>query len=564
MSHMLFATAAVLAFADAFAWGPGHDTTVRCILEKMPAEWRERFKPEWMKDYIRASHLPDRGTADMLLEEDVAWFKKTIGMKDVRDTYIFHENWNLPALLSRLVRAVRTGDDRSVFMYLAIMSHTIVDPAACNHDPIVHVFTYMWGKDALNVFPETDRKLPVDFVFAEHDADTKAVLSRRLAALEIRPLQVSSREKFCEDMMRWDAEAVEVCSAASQRIIENGVEWMMGGDAGAKRRSADALCDIGLWGVERTLQLFETARSIAESGEFEVTPELIAKCKEWSKADAALIASRPMENDTFARPYFPEAGRPVRFAVMYDPTAHMHKSVFAPGGRPLGCQVVGSLKKIRPGLNAGLFDARRFAREGLDPAATPYAMVFRNVWPYCGFDAKAFLAKLEEYKKVGGTVIWVDGRPPAFVLGAAATDAMSDGGMKDGYCKPAYPAPLGEMLSCSLAWTGPGGEKEWRYRRAPSGHAGWYWHGSPWRFDAAKLPPEARAIIEFRAPGRTFTTGIAVPGAVYIPFNAIFPYCLTDETPSFEPFRLSLDSAGETVMRRIIDGACKDRKGLRR
>lgn len=55
----------------------------------------------------------------------------------MRDTYIFHENWNLPALLSRLVRAVRTGDDRSVFMYLAIMSHTIVDPAACNHDPIV-------------------------------------------------------------------------------------------------------------------------------------------------------------------------------------------------------------------------------------------------------------------------------------------------------------------------------------------------------------------------------------------------------------------------------------------
>ena len=86
----------------------------------------------------------------------------------------------------------------------------------------------------------------------------------------------------------------------------------------------------------------------------------------------------------------------------------------------------------------------------------------------------------------------------------------------------------------------------------PTGMAGWTWHGSPWRFDPAKLPKEAKPILEVRTTDRTFVTGVAVPGAVYLPYNALFPYCLTDEKPSLSPFALSLDSAGEEVLGNVL------------
>ena len=559
---ILAAAVAIVAVAfsplSAFAWGPGHDTVARCILEKLPPEWRARFKSEWKKPYLEASHLPDRGRASLLKAEDLEWLTANCGFKG--DTYAFHYPPCLVGATERLVHAIRTGDDYSVFIYLATISHSIADPVACNHDPIIHVFTYIWCANALNVLPSTGRSMPVDFAFAEHDADTREVLASRLAALTVPvvPKDITAESLFAQ-MLSWEYRALDTCSATSHRIVENGAKWMATGDAKSKREAADALCDLGLWGVERTLYVFDAARHLAAAGEIDVTPETIERWCKAAKTNDAAVASRPMENDSFARPYFPEKGRPMRFAVFYDPTAHMDKSVFCAFAAPLACQVVGSLKKIRPDFNAGLFDARVFAREGLDPFAVPYVMVFKRVIPWRNFDVKGFNTRLAEYKKAGGTVIWVEGCPPDYIIGAEVRRAMSDEGLRDGYCKPAFPVSLDELTSCSLALVGQGEEKAWHYRRKPTGKAGWTWHGSPWRFDPAKLPKGAKPILELRTPDRTFVTGVAVPGAIYLPYNALFPYCLTDEKPSLSPFALSLDSVGEA----ILDNVLKEQKNSR-
>ena len=551
MKKILCIFAAMFA-GGALAWGPGHDVVARCVLEKLPAEWRARFKPEWMKPYLAASHLPDNGSLKLLRPEDLEWLRANCGLKD--KAFPLHYPPGFLGEVTRLVHAIRTGDDYSVFIYLSSISHAIADPAACNHDPIIHILTYTWGGEGLNLLPKTGRPLPVDFVFAEHDADTRAVLARRLAALKVPdvPQNITAEALFAQ-MLRWDCLAMEPCCAVSQRIIESGSAWMTTGDAAAKCAAADALCDLGLWAVERTLYVFAAARRLAAQGEIEFTPERLARFKDEARTNDVDIIARPMENDSFARPYFAEKGRPIRFAALYDPTAHMASSVFCAGGRQLACQVVGSLKKIRPDLNAGLFDVRAFARDGLDPAVTPCVMVFQRVVPWRRFDVNAFSKRLKKYKESGGMVIWVEGRPPEYVLGKDVVKAMSDEGLRDGYCKPAFPVPLDEILSCSLAWVGPGGERVWPYRRKPNGRAGWTWHGSPWRCDRAKLPSDVKPILEFRAPGgRTFTTGVIALGAVYLPYNALFPYCLTDEKPSFAPFSLSLDSAGEAILRAVL------------
>ena len=553
MTRQIAVAIVAIAFAplSVFAWGAGHDTVARCVLEKLPSEWRARFKSEWMKPYLEASHLPDNGRASLLPPADLEWLTVNCGFDG--KTYALHYPPCFVGATARLVHAIRAGDDYAVFIYLASISHVIADPVACNHDPIIHTLTYTWSSTGLDVLPDTGRPLPVDFAFAEYDADTRAVLSRRLVALKVPavPKAITAEALFAQ-MLSWEYRALDKCSATSHRIIENGAKWKATGDADAKREAADALCDLGLWSVVRTLYVFDAARRLAAAGEIDVTPESIERWCKAAKANEAAVASRPMENDSFARPYFPEKGKPMRFAVFYDPTAYMDKSVFCAFAAPLSCQVVGSLKKIRPDLNAGLFDARAFAREGLDPSAVPYVMVFKRVIPWRNFDVKGFNARLAEYKEAGGTVIWVEGCPPDFVVGAEVRRAMSDEGLRDGYCKPAFPVPLDELMSCSLAWVGKGGEKAWPYRRKPTGKAGWDWNGSPWRFDREKLPKEAKPIVELRTPERTFVTGVAVPGAVYIPYNALFPYCLTDEKPSLAPFCLSLDSVGEAILERIL------------
>jgi hypothetical protein len=199
-----------------------------------------------------------------------------------------------------------------------------------------------------------------------------------------------------------------------------------------------------------------------------------------------------------------------------------------------------------------LWDVRKFTQEGLDPSVTPYVMVFIHVKAWRGFDVKAFHDRLKDYKQRGGKVVWVDGMPPEYILSPAVTATMTDDGHHDEYCKPAFPVPLDEIMSCSLALIESGNEKVWPYRRKPTGMAGWYWHGSPWHFDVTKLPQNVKPIVELRTLVGTFTTGVIAPGAAYIPYNSLFPYCLTAETPPFSPFHLTLDSAGETVLLAIL------------
>jgi hypothetical protein len=238
---------------------------------------------------------------------------------------------------------------------------------------------------------------------------------------------------------------------------------------------------------------------------------------------------------------------------MYSPIDHMVGSVFDVVARPVGCQIIGSLKARRPELNASLMDAREFAKMGLDPKVTPIIVIFRRVTDYRRFDAKGFEEKLRVYAKAGGKVIWINGKPPAYLIGAEALQALRDVDRKDGYCKPCYPVPLDELMTSFVAWVGPGEKHAWKYVHKPVNVAGWHWVGAPQWFERSELPKDVVPLIELRAHRRTFLTGIASGSCAYIPLNAIFPFCITDDRPEFDPFVLRLDSAGEEILLAILD-----------
>lgn len=540
--------------STAGAWGGGHNVVGHCLLGKMPAEWRTRFKEEWRRDFEHATHLPDRGSLSLLPAADVEWFRANCGLKD--DSFVFHRLLPVYGCVDRLVHALRTGDDRAVFIYLASISHSIADPAACNHDPIIHLPTYVWSHGALGVMPKGKRGFPVDFDFAERDAETKARLAQRLEELPLWEVPPDlTPERLYAQIARWEVLAAEPCSRVSQTILENGAKWVETGDETAKLAASDALTELGFWSVQRTLYVFAAARMWAAKGEITRPAADLKAIVAQQGTNEVEVIGRTVADDSFARPYLAEQGRPSRVRVLYDTTAHMASSVLSPLNRPLGCQIVGSLKRIRPDLNAGLMNVRDFAAKGLDPREAPVVVMFRGAIGYRRFDVKGFNARMKEFLAAGGKVVWISGQAPADVFGAATAKAMSDGGRRDGYCKPAYPvSSLDVLLKSSFAWTGPGERKVWAWRRRPTGSAGWFWQGSPHVFDVTKLPPEAKPVAEIRSPEGVVAMAVQTPRAVYLPVCALFPYCLTEEKPQLVPFRLALDSAGETMLLNVLRG----------
>lgn len=556
---MLFGALALMLASAGWAWGGGHDTVARCVLRKLPDEWQAKLKPEWKRAYFGASHLPDNGNPKLLKPEDLAWLREHCGLKD--SMAALHKGLPVYGEIERLVNALRAGDDYSVFIYLASLSHSIADGAACNHDPIIHMLTYTWSAEGspqgrgLPVLPKTGREWPIDFSFVERDADTKAVLARRLEALVVpEPPADVTLERLFALVDRWEVLSMECNNQNSGRIIDAGAKWVGTGDVAAKREAADALCNLGLWPVERTLYLFKAALLLASRPDFAPMPRAAKEAVLAGKGTNEVeLLRRPMANDSFARPYFAEPGRPSRVRVMYSPIDHMASSVFDPVARPVGCQIVGSLKKCRPELNASLMDAREFAKDGLDPAVTPAIVIFRRVTGYHGFNAQGFEKNLRAYAKAGGKVVWINGRPPEWLIGKETLKALRDADRKDGYCDPKFPVELDGILESSVAWVGSGEKRAWKYVHKPVNRAGWQWVGSPQWFEPSELPKDAVAFTELRTPDRTYLTGVASGGCAYVPLNAVFPFCLTDERPELDPFYLRLDSAGEAVILGIIE-----------
>ena len=226
---------------SAWAWGSGHDTVGRCVLKKLPPEWQAKFKPEWMNEYLRDTHYPDEGDLNRIRPEELDWLCKYSDLSVKRMLEPLHNGVPVYGVIERLVHAIRTGDDRLAFFYLALLSHAIADGAACNHDPIIHQLTYTWVPEGtpegrgLAVLPKTDRDIPFDFAFTESDADTKAVLARRLDALTVpEPPADITLERVFELIDRWHELSMEVNNANTGRIIDAGTRWLSRGDVAAK------------------------------------------------------------------------------------------------------------------------------------------------------------------------------------------------------------------------------------------------------------------------------------------------------------------------------------------
>ncbi len=188
MKRLLVVCVALCAGFSACAWGIGHETTVRAILKRLPAEVSLRMKPEWIPLWEEASHLPDNVRHDILTQPDRGILEKA-GWKGMS----LHEDSFRFKMFDLLVEDIRRGDDYSAFMMIAALSHVIADSAACNHNPIVQCSECIWGKQGLNLMSGID----CDFSVVEKTPAMRAVFDRRIAAVPVPVLPDKMGSEHC-------------------------------------------------------------------------------------------------------------------------------------------------------------------------------------------------------------------------------------------------------------------------------------------------------------------------------------------------------------------------------
>ena len=541
---------ALLTAVTAFGWGPGHDTVARCLLQRLPDELASRMTPEWKAVYEEASHLPDAGSTNILVAADREPLR-TLGWTGGLE---LHQNPFRFELFNRLVDAIRRDDAYSQFMLLAALSHVNADPAACNHNPVVQCASYIWGIEGLCIYPY----LGLDFAAVEKSDVMRAVMDRRLKAVPEPVLPANLTYRACyEYLVRLQWDAAELCNGRGADVMAFSAA-LKAGDKSAEEGLAEALCDLGMYAVEKTLWCYAAARRLARE-KAEPPEDFDAKALV-ARVEAERIPAflkRPFGADGHLKPFLPEPGVRYDVLVLADSIAHMNKGVLSPASRILAPQAVGSLRHVRPDLRSALVDIRDVRDGRLDPSVTKLLVVFGEAFePFLGFDNEGLKKEIVAFARKGGKVLWVNGVPPeglADGVRAAMTEPNPNG---PSYCNERYWVPQRELAGTTLAWTA-GQPVSFAYVRRPTGMAGWYWEGSHIAFDSAKMPSDVQVLMTFSAPELSCVVGVAwpreAPAFVYLPSAAFFPYVLTREKPSLTHFELRFDTAGEDFLLRAVD-----------
>lgn len=535
MKRIIIWSAQIVALM-AWGWGSGHNTVGEAVMQKLPAEWQERPLGEYQKEVRHAAHFPDNGKWDLMPAVDREYFVAQ-GYKP--GAYQFHHNKARVEAFNRLVEALRAAkvsgkDDveanwRVIFWTMAL-SHSIADMAACNHDPLVHMGQYAWGKGGLGVMDTHG----LDFYWCTETEIGRKVLARRVAALKppklpkrLTPLEV--QVTLCN--YEWDAIS----------FFRMSCDLLEGATAGEEKYEslAERLCDLGLWGVERTLWLFAAAQKFAAKPEpmpFD-WPTIEAKTNEYGRK---VLAAHTIKCDQMTRGLRANGGEQI--LIIYDAAGRFGSGILSAFERYLSCAIAGSLKRA-----AALIDAREVGAHGVPKNTKVLIVPGAKLNNWFGFEGKTLREEIVKFHQRGGGVIWIDGTPDERITGSDFKKLRRMNPTKPGYCKPVFPVAMDELMASRIKLVPR--KSEWKFERRPTGSAGWIWDSSPYYFMPDALPAGYKTFAELVTPSATYAFAIAAPRFVYLPVITLMPYVLTQERPTCQPhFLPQLDSAGRAII----------------
>lgn len=524
----------------AFAWGPGHDTLARAVAVRLPEPWKNRLQdPGTLRQFIKDGHYPDSFEpfdAARIGEKGMRYLED---MK-MKTRYSLHSDAGRAVAFSLMVEAMRDDNADRVFLWFAALLHSAADMPACNHDPLIHAITYIWGEKDWNLNIPMNREGCVDLAWVEKYDWSKTIFEQRLDAARIADDGADAEEAMLRVML-YGFEGTDAASPYNRTIVEDGTRWAVEKDREAGERLAEAISRLGLWAAVRGIRDFEAALRLAKRDDFKRYDERLSP--EFNRRADEILRKVVLANDSVAKNFLPDdKTKSPAVAVLYEPIWRMNEGMFGFNDRLQACQIVGSLRTLkRP---AGLVDIREFQERGIPdvskfPLLVVSAQSFNN---YRILKRDVLCRQFKDYLERGGKILWIGGTKPPREIAPQMHVALKT------QAQSSFPFPVEKTLEQVIAWEASGEPKvQWRFTRPLKGKAGWSWPRNPGYFESDERDA-FKIFLRVAGPEGTFEIGAASDSVVYLPNYAVFPYVLTEEKPELAPLKIELDATGNFLL----------------
>lgn len=538
-SGLLLTLLLALLPASMMAWGPGHDDVAREIHLRLPDWLRQRLDPALVKRFIgEFSHFPDSfATLDAQLvgEDGIA----RLAAQGVVKRYDLHSDRGRAAGFIELVHALRADDAARTAFWVAALSHSTADMAACNHDPLVCQVVCDWAperrlRDRGGV--ALQQVLPLLDLGCLRSPEDRAALTAAIAAQTLADGGDDS-QAYLQTVMGYGLEGSAWCASRGHAVLA-GALGRAAGDAAATASHRQALAELGAWAVVRTLRDLAVAERLARAGTVPVLDQAALEAA-GARFDAGTRARRLADEPLFAPLLRPLAG-PVRVAVVLEPTWRMEQAVLGFGDRVLAAALCRTLAAA--GTAYATIDVRDLLTAGApDPAQAPLLAVSASGISSVGWMRKQELLRaVAAYRAAGGRVLWIGGRadPPAELGPCAAGATRAE-------TRAALPVDNDSMVGTTLALADG---HSWTCRRRPLAKEGWQKAACPWWFTGTG----AEALLTLDAGGERRTVGTVAAGTAWLPAWALAPGIFTADA-AIDTIEPRLDEAGAAILAAAID-----------
>jgi len=532
---------------ELLGWGGGHDHVNKLALTIMSPEIKTFLGNKNEHKFVEWSHAPDDFTPWQELKrvtthaEDAVLLNR-YGMKH---PYALHSHKGHAVNFILLIKAFQAEDPERAAFWMATLMHTVADEIACNHDPLIHFMTYGFKEYGMGM----GEGIGVDFADIAKNKEGSAVIHELLKKVRVEPVLGNSRKVLMKVMLS----GIEGNAYMTQRGSRIAASYAENATDAVRRDSVTAMAELGVKGIQESLNIIQSAWGFARQGECPELDDLLEE--EYKKVAAEFGLKRPLRDDSLFVELIDNTTKQQPYiGALVEPSVSMNQAKLGFSSKFITASTVRTIRNR--GIACRLMDIRTVEGSAFPDSKTmPLLIVCAGTFHV----SKTVKEQLQNYTERGGKLLWIGGEHKDQLGDLSRVIQRADSAVmpvSDKYGKDS-PALKKAVIVFQSEFVKELGGLEYRFTHNPNTKAGWqkplcsYFikGGSANVIPLAEMKVDDSVMI-VAAAGRN-SAGAAQH--IFLPEYLVSPYLLSDEIIIQDPSKPELDSVGTKIMLTSIE-----------
>jgi len=384
----------------------------------------------------------------------------------------------------------------------------------------------------------------VDFADVAKTKEGAAVIQGLLKAVQIKPVEGNSRQVLLKVMLS----GIEGNAYMTQRGSRIAASYAEGAPDAVRRESVTAMAELGVKGIEESLDVFLSAWKNARQEKCPELDDLIEK--EYQVAAAELGRQRPLRDDSLFTELLDSTTKQQPFVgALVEPSISMNQAKLGFSSKLITASAVRTMRNR--GVPCRLLDIRALEGDGLPDCKTmPLLFICAGSFNV----SKSVKTQLQKYTESGGKLLWIGGEHKDQLGALSKVMQRADSALlpvSDKYGKDS-PALKKAVITFRSDFKKALGDREYRFTHNPNTKAGWQKPVCSYIINGKdeSIVPLAElkvdeSVMTIAAAGKNSD---GVDQSIFLPEYLVSPYLLSDETSIKDPSQPVLDSVGTKLL----------------